>query len=354
MAYVNLSGGFLFPFPFRVVGNPGFTNRLLDSANESVAVLCQVPSTGFVSKVGFRTSAVTTGGVVDVRIEGVATGTPSGILYQASANALYTIRDTDDNAWLTATLGSSTLVHAGSLISVQVKMNATSAGAINMPQLDNVFSGFYPYGARFLANAWTLSTTIFPMALQYADGRYIPWQGLYPVSAMSNLSVTTATAVADERGVAFSLPFPAILRGANASFDLVTNSGDLLLYDTDGATVLHRISVSNVDEQVAGESSRFYYFQDTVPLVVAGTYRMTMVPWPGATLDITELIGSDATVMSGFEGSPWFIGTARANSGSWTEDARVVPLFNAYLTHVDDGQSPAAGTSVVSAGVWGF
>ena len=341
--------------PFSVVSNQnvGFTGILIDSANESVAQVFLIRSSGTISKVGFRTVAVTTGAVLDVRLETVAGGNPSGTLVQSSANGLLTVTDTDDNTYFTVTLGSGVVVTAGTVMALRIQMNATSAGTLQLAKLDAAYDSNFSYSDNFQANAWTRNVTVMVAALEYTGGSYVLTDGIYPVQNYSTVAMTTASAV-DERGVAFSVPYPCTLVGFAAHLDSdITSSG--LLYDADTTTVLQRVlNIGSNNRSVVSPTWARYTFAAATTLLAASTYRLTFVPDPGGNVVVSQIIGSSTAVMNAFPHYPAWIETSRANSGGWTEDARSYPLISLLLSQFDDGTGASTTTLGQAAGVWGF
>lgn len=359
MPLVALSGGFFFPkiFPSASNAGAGFTGTLLDSANESIALVFQIRNTGTISKVGFQTGTVNTGANVDIRLETVAaTGNPSGTLYQSSSNIIFSIPDTDDNVWETVTLGSGTLVQAGSTLALRVQMNATSAGLLNIRRFgatDPAYSANFPYQDIFQGGSWTKSYGQNPLfGIEYSDGSYPFTEGIYPIQNFSTVAYNTASTV-DERGILFSFPFPTRAIGCWAELDQDI-SCSAILYNSDTTSVLQTIKIDSNNRSTTTPDRSHFMFVSATTFVAANTYRLTFVPDPGGTISLTEWIGSSTAVMGQFDGYPMIMETSRADSGAWTNDNRVYPVCGLILDAFDDGTGSGSTTVTQAAGVWGF
>ena len=353
-ASAALSGGFYFPSSDVLSANVLLSTVTIDSANESAANVLTIRKSGTINKIGFRTSTVNTGAVIDVRLETVDTaGNPSGTLYQSSSNALVTITDTDDNLWFTATLGSGTVVEAGSTIACQLKMSATSAGNVLFFIIVGYRQTGFPCRTDFLASAWTKSVNPLVMGFEYSDGNYPPTEGLYPFSASAAATFTTATTIADERGAVISLPFPADVMGAWVYCDIDLANASCLFYDQDTTTVLLSAKINSANRSGTAFGKNYVLFPTSSRMVANGSYRLTFVPDPGCSFGLQEWSTSSNAVAGALDGYPRFMSTRRVDSGAWVVSTSTYPACGLYLNAVDDGvQTGGGGTT--AAGVWGF
>ena len=354
MAVIATSGNIYFPAaPTDSVGE-GLLSVLLDSANESIAQVLQLPRTATISKVGFRTMAVNTGAELDIRLETVAdTGHPSGTLYQTSSNVIQSVLDANDNIYFTVTLGSGTVISAGSIFAVRIQMSATSAGSLNLAiGPDGYVLSSFPYNDQFLANAWTKSVVPLICGLEDSNGEYLSGVNLWPIQNVSSLIVTTAS-TPDEVGAVFSLPYPCTAIGGWGSTES-DSPVTFTLYDSDTTTVLRKAFLSsNNTVSTSTQELHIFYFSSSVNFVAGNSYRLTIVPDPspvGASLG--AFVGSSVAVMSAFGNYPRHILTFRTNSGAWTDDARQFPTLGLILNGFDDAAQTGGGTT--AAGVWGF
>mgnify|MGYP001570964146 CR=1 FL=1 len=355
MAVIATSGGIYFPtMPQDIQGNTAFGTIVLDSANESAAQILQLPRSGTISKIGFRTLTVTTGAELDIRIETLARGNPSNTLYQSSSNALQVVGDANDNTYFTVTLGSGTVIQAGSVFAVRVQMSATSAGNLNIAGLVNSFISGFPYGDNFLANAWVKSVNPSLVGgLEYSDGTYAESVGYLPVKGISSLLINTSS-TPDEMGAVFSFPYPCTAIGGWARLNL-DPSVTATLYDSDTTTILRSILLdSNQTVSITAEEVQIFYFPSSVNFVAGNSYRLTFVPDPApVSLAFPISYGSSVAVMRAFSQYPRFFLTSRTNSGGWTDDPVGFPTVGLILNGFDDAAQTGGG-GTTAAGVWGF
>jgi len=358
MTTIATSGGFYIPNPINDSFNASFGNILLDSANEAAGVVFKIPKTGIIDRVGFRCSTISTGAILDLRLETVdVNGNPSGTLVQSSSNILKSVADTDDNTYFTVHLGSGTLVNQGDLVSFIVRMSATSAGSLSITTQSFVpVGGTFPYPNSFLGGAWTKGggAGALTFSMEYDDGSSSFIDYCAPIFGLSSLTVTTAS-TPDEVGLAFAFPFPSVLRGMWVHFS-PTSDTNVNLYDADGSTVLNTFLIgSNNRPFSTNQGTQIHILSSAYDLVAANTYRIALVP-NQRTIVVPCAITSSNLTSQGLEGYPNVIGTSRTNSGAWTDDPRQRALMGLVFSGFDNATGGSGGgtTTILGAGAWGF
>lgn len=357
----------LTPFPIPTIppsaaGAPSFnTGYTLDAASEKVALILHAPKTGNIRKVGFRTSTVTTGETVDVRIESVdaTTGDPSGTLLAANTNIAHVIADTDDNVWLTtANLTADAAVTKGDLIAIVIAAPGSGSFAFSIGEFaDGAASSgpVFPYIDHF-TTAWAKSTGGggYSFALEYSDGSYEVIPGCWPLSNVQSDTFNN-TSTPDERALKFRLPFPARVTGFWAWLDL-DGDCDIVLYDSDGTTPLLTKSLDKDVRVGTGGRSMTGFFSSTASLLANTYYRLAVKPTSATNLISYRLQVAAAAVMDGLDGGQDFHGSTRVDAGSWTDTTTDRPTVGLLIDAFDDGVSAGGGVgpAIMKAGHPGF
>src|SRR3990172_8330277 len=158
--------------PTAIAGGATHQSLLLDAADEKAAFIFRAPKAGDITEVVFLTGTVTTGAIVDVRIETVSltNGDPTGTLWGTTTNGAVVIANTDDNVFKTATLTLAATVAKGDLLSVVIVNPTVSPGNLNVvTSLDH--SAGFPYRDLF-TTVWTKGIRPLIVGIEYSDGSY--------------------------------------------------------------------------------------------------------------------------------------------------------------------------------------
>src|SRR5688572_19255053 len=138
-------GGFHY-WPLRLVNggvfnsNLGTSNLSYDSATDRFAYVGNSPIADAITEIYFRTGAVTTGCDVDVRVESVSNGRPSGTLLNANSNVVVTIDNADDNVWKTAALTAAATLTAGQQFAIVLVVSSGTPN-LNLKAVSTVAHG---------------------------------------------------------------------------------------------------------------------------------------------------------------------------------------------------------------------
>ena len=345
MAMQALKGYLFFPTPWQLVRATGANQVVVDSASEKAACVFRVPKTGTITKVGFRTTTVTTGATVEVRLETVnpADGFPSGTLVGTNTNASLVIAAADDNKWFTVTLTAGASVTAGDLVAIVVVNPPTSFGnmaiATGYANAVQGASGVFPYPLLF-TTSWFKQSTVPGVSwyLEYTDGASAPL-GALPASDVVTESFNNAS-TPDERGNILRFPAPVRLVGVVVYVPLIASaSADFVLYDADGTTVLK--AVSAVVAQIFDNTGPHYALFASPQVLLANTdYRLVVKPTTASNFTIAVMKFDSTTIMDSLDGGSAVKYTSRADGGSWTETATQRVSIAALIDGLDDGAGP--------------
>jgi hypothetical protein len=331
----SLAGGFILPMLWARGGTGAFANVALDAENEALGFVCQAPKAGSIDRIGFRTAAITTGGTVTCTIQGVsaATGDPDGTPIGSGTLA---IADSDDNTWKECTLGTPATVTRGQLIAVVVTVPSGFAG--NLSELGTIIDWIggwqFPYQSTFQGGAWAKSLNAPCVAVRYSDETYGPL-GTMPVSALAATTFNSGS-TPDERGLKFTLPFPARLSGVVLN-GIYAGGATIKVYDSDDTTVLTSLALD--PEQMAGAlagPARFL-LPATVSLSKNVAYRVTLLPSSGTDNTLVNLTCASAALLDALDGGQAFHLCTRTNGGAWDDTLTAQrPLIHLVLDAFDD------------------
>lgn len=336
MTMVSFPGGLWLPErPQLNEGAPSYNDMLIDAASEKAAFIIQAPRTGNIAKVCFLTGTVTTGAVVDVRLETVSAtdGSPTGTLFGTNTNALQAILDSDDNTWFAVSLTASAAVTKGNILAVVIANPAVSFGAINIRMMAKPGVPTFPYSALFTASY--SKTENFPVvALEYDDGNYYFIPGAFPVSSIPSVSFDTSTDP-DEVGIRFTMDFNARVTGFWHAFSQPQDH-TVKLYNPSDTVLLSKAVDSG---QTISGGAGFYFssmFSSTAVLLQGATYRLTILPSLSTpSMAAAILAYPSLAVMSQTSGGQGWSLTQRTDAGSWSNTALQRPLMGIICDQID-------------------
>lgn len=339
-----------------------------DNTADKVAYVGHSRLTDTIETIYFRTGNVTAGTTVDVRVETVTNGRPSGTLWAANTNITVDIADGDDNVWKTATLTSAASVAAGDQFAIVI---VYSSGAT--PNLQFMGSGVVgdseltTYPLILLDNAgggWAQPSSCF--AWQW----FIDW-GTAGVSWLSGLSpATSITATAfnsgsspDEYALKFVPPVKARCIGAGFALQNVAAGADFTISlwpssSSSDSDALAQVTVDG-DSVYATNTDGFVivYWDTAVTLTAGSTYYIGIRADTANSLTLVA-VASPSGITDSHLAFPiptanflqstrvWTTGSA----GAWTDGANNLPLISAIVDQFDDGASSGGGGEPPRAG----
>lgn len=356
----QLSGGYLtstlgsFPVAF-------------DSATDRLAWVGRAPVTDTLSVIYLRTATVTTGCTIDVRVETVTNGRPSGTLFGTNTNITVVVADGDDNVWKTATLTAGASFTRGDEFAIVVTV---SSGIPNMN-----FSGFpsgslggpvmthYPMSLQDTGGGtWSTNLGGFNWIVQFSTAGVVPMAWMCPTSGTGTITSFNSGTSPDERALKFAPPFACRAVGIRAGIFNIAAGGDftLSLWDSAGDADVEALGQASIDGDFAVSTTQDGYvdlfFDTPVELTAGSTYYI------GVRADTANNIGlgeySNTTVtnamraMHGTDSSmqlstrSWSAGAA----GAWTDTATTIPMLHLIIDQLDDG---AGGGGMLQANLRG-
>jgi len=356
MSLATFKGGLVAPFPLFGTVPAFITSLLIDATAEKVEFVFQVPRTGTLDKVEFRTGAVTfpASTVLRVSFQDLAAGGDA----DGTQDQYRDITSLSANTWTVPGLmtsdgtdtGSKRSVTEGQFLSVVWEYSTFQATAsIIISALGKPAAFGLPY-VKLNTGSWTNVASTAPiLALKYDDGTYEYVQGVFPVSALNAVSFAS-NSTPDERGLYFQVPFPCRIRGAIVENDAAAagRDFDLVLYQQGNNTPLATLSVDgDYLGSITLARGNQLIFASRVTLAANTNYRLVVKPTTTSNVQLYDFDVNAAGIMDCFDfGQLWHYTTRTDGattggtlSDGWTQTTTKRPLITPIFDQFDDGVS---------------
>jgi len=312
----------------------------------------QVPKSGTLDMFEFWWFNVTTAQPVRVSFQGVdSSGNPDG------STSAYRDIASPSVGWAVPGLmtddgtngGVKLAVTQGDWLAVVIQFVSTTgdvrAGGVTLAtNVWNTNNGIYL--ASYNGTVWAKDLTIQPIGvLKYDDGSYACADGLMPFNATTTTTFNSGS-TPDERGLILDISAPVRVVGGWVAIDL-DNNADLVLYDTNGTSVLASVPMVAANRSTTAGKIGFYRFASAVTLAAGNTYRIVVKPGASSVSTYTVTVASAAIMAAMPGGADWHL-TTRTDAGSWSETTTLRPLMGLVIDAIDDGTGSGGGGEVVS------
>ena len=345
MAQQPLLGYTYFPTLWPGIANIAnqSTTYVLDAAGEKAATIFQIPADGNITKLGFRTAAVTTGDTLKIGLYTVdASGDPTATAYKGMVAGTQAVLATEDNIYFNVTLGTqATSVVKGDIVALVVEYDSYVAGSMVLTGLGSTIG--FPYGDLYTAS-WAKQNTLLFATIEYTGGVYYPTLGIFPVATAgtSNIAYNVDTATFDEYGIHINIPVPARAVGiwvvsavaAGANFEAILYEGTTAL-----KTVTH-----DGDYASATTSKQFFLFFPTAQDLTANTdYYIAIRPTTTNNVNCYAFTAPSVAAAAQFHGGAGAYRVKRLNQGAWTEETTIIGQMGIILDAFSDGVGGSGG-----------
>lgn len=330
---------------------PPVANHFINADGRKIAFVFQVPKTGTLDLVEFRTGTV--GGPPSIRVSfqdiDPATGSPDGTQDQ------YRDITVSTDAWHVPGVmtsdgtdgGTKRSVTVGDWLGVVFEFASFTAGHfLNLSyfQTYSVASqGAFVDGswtATFNGTTWSKFVSAPILALKYSDGTYAPISSwTYPINTISTVAINTST-TPDEIGLRFQFPFACQVSGAWMRGDL-GNVADLILYDA-ADNVLASFS-HDPDIRVAGGGINKFWRFAPVDLSANTTYRLILKPTSTSSVSLYTMNLANANHLQAIDGGTEWYYTSRSDAGAWTDTNTRRPFMGLQVSGVDTAGGGGGG-----------
>lgn len=289
---------------------------VLDNAADRIAWIVKAPKTGSIDRISFRTGTVTTSESVSVGIYTVdASGDPTSTAYGGmTAGAQATLAA---NTTYEVTLGTAASATIGDTIAIVVQFTS----AVGNLQIISNWSGgatsVFPYCDNNTAAAWAkvAGGAVPTVSVRYSDAAYYGVGGL-PACNGAGQSFNTGS-TPDEIGNIINVPFACRVWGFWLVAD-IDNAADVVLYDTNGTTVLRTVSIVPAERTGTGTGLYYMPFTTTQDLAINSSYRIVLKPTTGSNVQIQRMTVLAAGHMDMAPLGQECYETSRADAGAWT------------------------------------
>lgn len=361
----------------QTAGAPSISSAgLIDASTEKVAMLGYVwhptVKTGTINirKVHFMTGTVTFNVASTLRVSLQNVSATAGPPYQPDGTQDQTYdfvgAGLSSNAWTTTgnlsadravSLSAVNLSDANSrLVAVVFEYQTfTAADSININGL-SLGSNSPPslIGGAVVTNtgSWAYATFLPIIAFECDDGTFAFFENSMPVKTASSTAVAS-NATARAAGLKFKVPMEMKIDGFGLLL-MVPNGcdGSMVLYDSNGTTVLVSIEIDN--DAVSGAGSARYAFCRCPPVTLAANtnYRIAFVGSTTTSASVYYMDVNAAGLQDGLIGGQDFMYTERDSGGTWTDTTTRRPVWSIKLSAVHDGVG-GGGSLMVHPGMGG-
>lgn len=345
---------------------------VLDSTTDKAAWVGRSPVTDTITKIYFRTAIVTVGTGMDVRIETVTNGRPSGTLWAANTNVVVTVADSDDNVWKTATLTAAASVNKGDEFAIVLN---TSTGTPNM-QLSGVNNNFRGGMAGLYPSLWidqtgsyvslftTLGVAGYNWVVECGTAGVIYLPGLRPTNA-GTIQAFVNTDSPDEYAMKFVAPMKMRVIGLRVLMFNIGSGGTMSfsLWPASSTTDGDALAQSSMDTDLAYTTTIDGYvdtmFSAAVELTAGTTYYAGVRADSAVSISVgyaaTAGTGSAANAIRGFpigsntvhlSSRTWTAG----NAGAWSDTTTTLPIYSLILDQLDTGAGGGGGIRIAGHG----
>jgi hypothetical protein len=357
MALTAIGGLLTYPpIPWNAANGIGVSSGLyvLDAAAEKAAIIAQAAEDITIQYVCFRTATVTTGATIDLRVETVdlATGFPSGTLFATDTNVAHVLGNTDDNLWVTsAALTANATITKGQWFAIVVA-NA-GAGNFNLASFYDA-QDVTPYGALY-TTSYAKQAIRPSIAAKTSGGSFVNMGAHYiPAVSVDEENINSGT-TPDEVGNVITLPFPARCIGAVVWLSIAAGIAyDIVLYDTDGTTVLASTAFDS-DLLLSANSGPVTFIWDdaAVTLAASSQYRLVVKPTSASNVTVSSYVLGEVGVFDVIVGGQNVHKTERTNAGAWSQTTTRRNVMGLLLDQLDDGAGGAGGGLLTHPGMSG-
>lgn len=337
----------LYPEPIVATG---VTSTVINSTSIKLAHMLNVPKSGNISHIVFRTVAVTTPATIQVRIETLSSiGEPTGTLIHANATASQASPAANTNYELA--LAAPVAVTKNTKIAIVYDCPVGSPN-LALARLATPFGSIasQPYTLNYNGSAWTKQSSVGVCALKYDDGSYPYLEGVYPPMTMAATSFNTSTVAFDEAGNLFTLPIECQVNGFWVFMSNATGGFDNVLYDASD-NVLASVSDTSQIGIVSGGTVRINRLNTPIILQPNTQYRQTVKATDAVNSATRYMTFDSAAIQEVIPGGDTFTYTQRKGSGAWSQTTNRRVLMGLLIDQVNDLGSTGKFKIMTSGGL---
>ena len=341
-----------------------------DSATDRMAYVGQSYLSDSISKVYFRVGTVTSGPVVEVRIESVTNGRPSGTLWSANgtgANPKGTVTVSGANTWQVVTLTNAAVLVPGDQFAIVM---VYSSGTANFQiieassALGNITGGLYPVLLQDTGGGtWGTGLTgaCLEWVVEMTTAGVVTMPGMLPLNGSGTITAYNNTTNPNERAMKFVMPFKArviglcvgmfnIAAGADCTFSIWNST------DNPGAGPTPLAQTNSLDGDFAYSTTADglvnVFFTAAVTLTAGTTYYAGVRPDTANNIGLGELsaagtgAATNAIRAFGIGSNTAHLSTRQwvsTDPGAWADTTTTLPMISLIIDQLDDGAGASGG-----------
>lgn len=312
------------------------THTTISAAGNYTAMILKARKAITIADVAFMVQTLTTNpSTVDVRIETVSAGLPSGTLWAANTNIVS--GNIVATGWQTLTLTAPATIAQGDVFAIKI---AWVSGNLNLGRIVNT-AGNSQSLPHAVENG-NKSTNRMIVAVSNGAGDYLTTDTI-PCKAITSAPFNnTGTR---SKGLRFQVPMPCTLLGALVLTQ--TNVGDynLVLSSADGTQIFSQAVTGNQSIGTLSASGQCeQIFATSQVLSKDTTYYLSMEPTSATNVGFFTFDLNATALLDAVGGAQCFYATrTTAGSGAFTDDNTRIPTIQILLSQLDDGGVPATG-----------
>jgi len=295
---------------------PTISVHSISSTTGEFSAVFQAPKDGQISGVYFRTSNVTVGCTLDVRLEklDLSSGIPTGELASPFSNASVVIQNTDDNIGFPITFSGAASVSKGDWLAMRLDVLSGTPSTLSISAFTDGDLLFGPY--VILNNVLAATSPIF--STLYSDGAYETPIGCYPIATTTTHTFNSGSNP-NTIGNIVNLPYPSKTIGAWAWLD-ADSDAIIGLYSGDGATLLSSGQIKTNIPPTANAGLHYVEFPSSVPLSANENYYVALKPATASNVSLFSTNALNLKLGSGLLNPHFKLCSARepSNPSSWT------------------------------------
>jgi len=260
--------------------------------------------------------------------------------------------------FLEATLTTPVAVTKGEIFGI---LFDPVAGTWDTTNLINIVRGVntaypykrFPYGYEVTGAGFAMANTAHPIFMYKSSTKTYG----FPYQSFTGVNVSN-TSTPDEFGMYFRIPTGTCstykVAGLRLGFVPGSANFDVLLYDTDGTTVLHSVAVDgNIMHTINGAAFDFEFTSTTLATLNAGSYyRLVVRPSTGTNMGSVQYatfpVAADKEAILPVAADVQY--TSRVNAGAWTEVTNQLWTMQALIV---DMTASTGGGMLVHPGMTG-
>lgn len=312
------------------------------TANGKIGFIFQAPKTGTIDRILWQSGTASGSPTVDVRLETVGTGSPSGTLFGTNTNIVTGTVASNTAYESTLTAGASVTqgdflalvwaYNSGTSIQISLASSAPSAGGViasqlHLPQIStagtySIIAGRLPYAA-----------------IRYSDGAYCP---IAAGGVAYGVGSTTSPYTSGEKGIRFRLPFTARVCGCWATYDPDVDYTLNLYADATapgGTAILSQAVATNRFIQKNATGSVLNFANKTT-LAANTWYRLVASSSgsPGIRYNINTIPSASYAAAVATDHYQ-----TESSGGTWSDTTTILPQMGVIIDGLDDGAGGGGG-----------